>query len=489
VTTPGTAHAIIGGVADKKKIANVLSNRYASAKLTELWSPEYKIILERQLWIAVMKAQQGLGVDIPNEAIDAYEAVIDRVDLASIADRERVTRHDVKARIEEFNALAGHEHIHKGMTSRDLTENVEQLQIYRSLEFIRDKSIAVVARIADRAAQYKSLVMAGRSHNVAAQATTLGKRFATAADEMLVAIERTENLLDRYPLRGIKGPMGTAQDMLDLMDGDQNKLAALETSIADHLGFSRIFDSVGQVYPRSLDFDAVSALVQLGSGPSSLSHTIRLMAGTETVTEGFKEGQVGSSAMPHKMNARSCERVGGLQVILRGYLTMTADLAGQQWNEGDVFCSVIRRVALPDAFFAIDGMFETFLTVLDEFGAFPAMINRELERYLPFLATTRILMAAVRAGVGRETAHEVIKENAVAVALNMRENGGDQDLIERLAADERLPMSQADLDAALADRHAFIGAAESQVDHVLRRVQVLVDAHPEAAQYKPGEIL
>jgi len=476
-------------VADNVKIANVLSNRYASAELTQLWSPEYKIILERQLWIAVMKAQKDLGVDIPAEAITAYEDVIDRVDLASIAARERVTRHDVKARIEEFNALAGHEHIHKGMTSRDLTENVEQLQIFRSLEFIRDKAVAVVARIGTRASQYQSLVMAGRSHNVAAQATTLGKRFASAADEMLVAIERAEELLGRYPLRGIKGPMGTSQDMLDLMGGNQNKLASLETSIADYLGFARIFDSVGQVYPRSLDFDAVSVLVQLGAGPSSLAHTIRLMAGNETVTEGFKEGQVGSSAMPHKMNARSCERVGGLQVILRGYLTMVADLAGQQWNEGDVFCSVIRRVALPDAFFAIDGMFETFLTVLDEFGAFPAMIDRELERYLPFLATTRILMAAVRAGVGRETAHEVIKENAVAVALNMRENGGGQDLIERLAADERLPMTQAELEAALADKHAFIGAAETQVDRVVSRIDALVQLHPEAAKYQPGEIL
>nr|WP_196763702.1 adenylosuccinate lyase [Corynebacterium glutamicum] len=476
-------------VTDKKKIVNVLSNRYASAELSNLWSAEEKIIMERQLWIAVMKAQKDLGVEIPAEAIEAYEAVIDQVDLASIADRERVTRHDVKARIEEFNALAGHEHIHKGMTSRDLTENVEQLQIHRSLELVRNKGIAVVAAIGSRAAQYQSLVMAGRSHNVAAQATTLGKRFATAADEMLVALERVTELLNRYPLRGIKGPMGTAQDMLDLMEGDEARLSDLETRIAAHLGFDRVFDSVGQVYPRSLDFDAVSALVQLGSGPSSLSHTIRLMAGTETVTEGFKEGQVGSSAMPHKMNARSCERVGGLQVILRGYLTMVADLSGQQWNEGDVFCSVIRRVALPDAFFAIDGMFETFLTVLDEFGAFPAMIERELERYLPFLATTRILMAAVRAGVGRETAHEVIKENAVAVALNMRENGGDQDLIQRLAADDRLPMTEADLAAALADRHAFIGAAESQVSRVLDRIQVLVDAHPGAADYRPGEIL
>lgn len=473
----------------KKQIANVLANRYASAELVDLWSAETKIILERQLWIAVLKAQRDLGVDVPAEAIAAYENVIGKVDLESIANREKITRHDVKARIEEFNALAGYEQVHKGMTSRDLTENVEQLQVYRSLELIRTKAITVALRIAERAAEYDTLVMAGRSHNVAAQATTLGKRFASAAEELLVAIERIENLIERYPLRGIKGPMGTAQDMLDLMGGDETKLAELESRIATHLGFARVFDSVGQVYPRSLDFDALSTLVQLGAGPSSLAHTIRLMAGNETVTEGFKEGQVGSSAMPHKMNARSCERVGGLQVILRGYLTMAADLSGQQWNEGDVFCSVIRRVALPDAFFALDGMFETFLTVLAEFGAFPAMIDRELERYLPFLATTRILMAAVRAGVGRETAHEVIKENAVAVALNMRENGGEQDLIDRLAADDRLPLTKQQLDDALADRHAFIGAAESQTHRVIDRVRALVAQYPQAADYVPGEIL
>ena len=474
---------------EKPANPNVLSNRYASPEMAKLWSAEHKIILERQLWIAVMRAQRELGVEIPQEAIDAYESVIDQVDLDSIAARERVTRHDVKARIEEFNALAGHEHIHKGMTSRDLTENVEQLQIVRALELVRNKSVALLKAVGNRADAYKSLVMAGRSHNVAAQATTLGKRFASAADEILVAVARIESLLDGYPLRGIKGPMGTAQDMLDLMDGDEAKLAELETKVAHHLGFDTVFDSVGQVYPRSLDFEAISALVQLAAGPSSLATTIRLMAGNEVVTEGFKEGQVGSSAMPHKMNARSCERVGGFQVILRGYLTMVADLSGQQWNEGDVFCSVVRRVALPDAFFAIDGQLETFLTVLDEFGAFPAMINRELDRYLPFLATTRILMAAVRAGVGRETAHEVIKENAVAMALDMREHGAEQNLIERLADDERLPLDLAQLEEALADRHAFIGAAESQVDRVLARIDAVVQKYPDAADYRPGEIL
>ena len=470
----------------KPNNANVLSNRYASPEMATLWAPEHKIILERQLWIAVLRAQEALGVEVAKGAIEAYERVIDQVDLDSIAAREKITRHDVKARIEEFNALAGFEEIHKGMTSRDLTENVEQLQLYRSLELTRDKAVALLKAVGNRAGEYKSLVMAGRSHNVAAQATTLGKRFASAADEILVAIERIEELLGRYALRGIKGPMGTAQDMLDLLGGDEAKLAQLEQGIAEGLGFERVFDSVGQVYPRSLDFDVVSALVQLGAGPSSLATTIRLMAGNETVTEGFKEGQVGSSAMPHKMNARSCERVGGFQVILRGYLTMVADLAGQQWNEGAVFCSVVRRVALPDAFFAIDGQLETMLTVLDEFGAFPAMIGRELDRYLPFLATTRILMASVRAGVGRETAHEVIKENAVAMALDMRERGAEQNLVERLAKDERLPLTQEDLEAALADRPAFIGAAASQVDRVLARMPQVVDAPPAAAPYHPG---
>jgi adenylosuccinate lyase len=317
----------------------------------------------------------------------------------------------------------------------------------------------------------------------------LGKRFASAAEETLLALARVRELIDRYPLRGIKGPMGTAQDMLDLFDGDTAKLAELERRVADFLGFAAVLTSVGQVYPRSLDHDVVSALVQLGAGPSSLAQTIRLMAGHELVTEGFAPGQVGSSAMPHKMNTRSCERVNGLQVVLRGYASMAAELAGAQWNEGDVFCSVVRRVALPDAFFAVDGQTETFLTVLDEFGAYPAVITRELDRYLPFLATTKVLIAAVRAGVGREVAHEVIKEHAVAVALAMRERGAEPDLLDRLAADERLPLDRAALEAAVADRQAFTGAAADQVDRVAAQVAELVERNPAAAAYAPGAIL
>ena len=470
-------------------LPNVLANRYAGADLAAIWSPEHKIVLERQLWIAVLKAQRDLGIDVPDGVVEAYEAVVDKVDLDSIAARERVTRHDVKARIEEFCALAGHEHIHKGMTSRDLTENVEQLQVRSSLELVRDRVVAALARLARLAAEHRTLVMAGRSHNVAAQATTLGKRFATIADEMLVALDRLEDLLARYPLRGIKGPVGTAQDMLDLLDGDAGKLEELERRVAAHLGFDHVLTSVGQVYPRSLDFDVVSALVQVVAGPSNLATTIRLMAGIERVTEGFKEGQVGSSAMPHKMNTRSCERVNGLAVVLRGYLSMVGELAGDQWNEGDVSCSVVRRVALPDAFFAADGLFQTFLTVLDEFGAFPAVVQRELDRYLPFLATTKVLMAAVRNGVGRETAHEAIKEAAVGVALAMRQGQSENDVFARLAADERLGLTEEQLASLVADPITFTGAAVAQVDAVVRRVEEVVARHPDAAAYTPGAIL
>ncbi|WP_026423432.1 adenylosuccinate lyase [Actinokineospora inagensis] len=476
--------------AQKPRIPNVLAGRYASPELAALWSPEAKVRLERELWLAVLSAQADLGIDVPAGVVDDYRRVLDRVDLGSIADRERVTRHDVKARIEEFNALAGHEHVHKGMTSRDLTENVEQLQVRRSLELVRVRVAAVLSRLARLAAEHADLVMTGRSHNVAAQATTLGKRFATAADELLVAFTRLDELITRYPLRGIKGPVGTAQDMLDLLGGDQDKLARLERAVAGHLGFDEHLVSVGQVYPRSLDFDVVTALVQVAAAPSSLAKTIRLMAGHELVTEGFKPGQVGSSAMPHKMNTRSCERVNGLAVVLRGYASMVGELAGDQWNEGDVSCSVVRRVALPDAFFALDGLLETFLTVLDEFGAYPAVIARELDRYLPFLATTKVLMAAIQAGVGRETAHEAIKENAVAVALAMREKGiADNDLLDRLAADSRIPLDRAALDGLLADRLPFTGVAGAQVAAVVARVETVLARFPEAAAYAPGAIL
>jgi len=482
VKEPSEAHP-------SEPVLNVLAERYASAAMRDVWSRRGKVQLERDFWIAVMKAQRDLGVPIPAEAIRDYEQVKDQIDLDSIAKRERVTLHDVKSRIEEFSELAKRQFIHLGLTSRDLTENVEQLQIFQSLKITRKKFAAAILALARRAEEYRDLMITARTHNVPAQPSTLGKRLAMFGQEMLIALERLEGLIERYPVRGLKGAVGTQLDQLTLLGGRADKVASLESRVLKHLGIPASLGNVGQVYPRGLDFEVVSALHQVGAAASSFATTMRLMAGLGLVTEGFQDGQVGSSSMPHKANARNCERICGFSVILGGYVTMTGSLAGDQWNEGDVSCSVVRRVALPDAFFAIDGCLETLLTVLEQMEAFPSAIAQENARNLPFLATTTILMEAVKKGAGRETAHEAIKEHALAAVKAMRSGTGEGDLLDRLAGDRRLGLGKKALQSILAESARFVGAAPDQVDVFVAEVRPLAKRVKGAAEYRPARLL
>ncbi len=471
-------------------LPNVLAQRYATPEMREIWSPEGRVKLERDLWIAVLKAQREIGLDIPAEAITAYERVKDIVDLDAIRERERTTLHDVKARIEVFCELAGHEQIHKGMTSRDLTENIEQLQLFLSLKLLRVKIVAALQGLSSRAQQYKGLMITGRSHNVAAQPTTLGKRLAMFGEEILLGLESLDHFLETYPVRGIKGAVGTQLDQWTLFKGDSGKVDELEKRIGRHLGLPRVLDCTGQVYPRSLDHAAVGTLVQSGSGAAGFAHTLRLMAGQELASEGFLPGQVGSSAMPHKMNSRSCERINGFLYILKGFHNMLASLAGDQWNEGDVSCSVVRRVALPDACFAADGLWETFLTIMGQMEVYESRIREENNHYLPFLATTTLLMKAVERGAGREEAHDCIKEHAVAAARALRHGEiSKNNLLEKLDQDWRFPLSQAEMQQILDNPDNFIGNAVSQVGLFVRRVAEWGSRFPEAAGYKPHPIL
>ncbi len=464
-------------------IPNVLADRYASAEMRRIWSPGHKVVLERRFWVAVLQAQAELGVTVAEGAVEAYESVVEQVDLASIAERERVTKHDVKARIEEFNALAGRQEIHKGLTSRDLTENVEQLQVRLALGLVRDRMVAGLARLAERAAEHAAVAVTGRSHNVPAQVTTVGKRLAMAGEDLLQALARVEELLARYPLRGVKGPVGTQQDILDLLGGDPVAVGELERRVATHLGFENGLAAVGQVYPRSLDLDVVAAYLQAASGPAGFAVTLRLMAGVGLATEGFLPGQVGSSAMPHKQNARSSERITALAHILGGHLAMVTALVGDQWNEGDVSCSAVRRVALPDASFAVDGLFETFLAVLRGFAVYPDRIAAELGRELPFLATTKLLLALVKRDVGREDAHAAVKEHALVAA------GDGPAFLARLAGDARIGLSAADLTALIGDPLDLAGAAPAQVAAFVARVDEVAKRHPAAAAYAGADVL
>jgi adenylosuccinate lyase len=438
-------------------IPNVLANRYATKEMVAIFDPVNKIIAERKFWIAILRLQKAGGLSITDSDIASYEKVVEKVDLASIEKRERANRHDVKARIEEFNSLAGLEKIHIGLTSRDLTENIELIAIKDGLNLVRRRTLETLFLLEKSITKYEKTYMVGRSHNVAAQVTTLGKRFATCAQELLFSLASLEELIARLPLRGLKGPVGTGQDQIATL-GSIKDLDKLEEKLAKEYGFENTLSSVGQIYPRSIDFEVVSKLLQIASAPSSMATTIRLMSGFGLVSEGFKSGQVGSSAMPHKMNARSSERINGMMVLLRGYATMAADLAGDQWNEGDVSCSVVRRVVIPDAFYTIDGLLHTFMTVLTEFGIYEENINKELAEQLPYLATSQILTELVKKGMGREIAHELIKKHATTTTAS--------NFFNALASEKDFPLSISELNNLIKDPAAFAGSALAQSQEV-----------------------
>lgn len=461
-------------------VPNVLAERYSTDPMAGIWSPRNKTVLLRRLWILDLKIRAKLGKPIPAEAIAAYERVKDNIDFDSIAEREKVLRHDVMANIAEFNALAGYEIIHRGFTSRDETDNTEQLQILQALGLVRDRTVAIFLRLRKKISTHMMVDICGRSHLVAAQTTTLGKRFGNIAQELLLAFEDLEHFLATYPMRGIKGPMGTQQDMIGQL-GSDGLAMEYENLVREELGFPRTLTCVGQVYPRALDFKALSHLAALASAMGNFSNMVRLMAGLDLGHEGFTDDQAGSSAMPHKVNSRTAERIRGLLNVLCGYLEMTSRLLGDQWFEGDVSCSVVRRVALPDAFYAIDGLYEAAMHVLDEMEIFPKRIEAELHRYLPLLSTTALLTAATQNGMGRETAHKAIKRTSMAAVKEMRE-GGENRFVEMVTQALQLPP---EVVAKLVSRPNH-GAASAQAAHICERLSAIIRKYPDAAQYNPA---
>ena len=472
---------------------NVLSDRYASPAMNEIFSQMGRTVLERELWIAVMEAEHLLGVPIPAEEIAKFRAAINNFDFDFEREWERTYRHDIKAKIKHFLRVAGaKEHIHRPMTSRDLSDNVEQMQIKRACGIILGKYVSVLRHMIDKSLLYRDIFLTTRTHNVPAQLSTFGRRFSMWAEELLFHLTNFETFIKNYPLRGIKGPVGTQFDMLTLL-GNKEKVEQLEWIIAEKLGFSKILHCTGQVYPRSLDYALASQLALLSAACSSFSWTMRLMSGYELATEGFKPGQVGSTAMPWKMNARTAERTCGLSDVLKADADGLSRISGGQLQEGDVSCSVPRRVFTPDALYTSDGVCEATLTVLNEMGAYPAIIDREIDRYLPYLALTEILVLATQAGMGREKAHGIIREYSVAEALKMRESGSmENQLAENLAKDPEFMnagITHEAIQQVLSERSHFVGNALEQIDYMAAQAREFIERYKEESLYEPLPIL
>ena len=447
---------------------SIVGKRYASSQMQNIWSAETKILKERELWIAVMRAQAKLGLDISTEVIAAYESVKTEIDLGSIERREAELKHDVKARIEEFNALAGHQRIHIGLTSRDVTENVEGWQIKKSLELTLSSSAQLLEELAKKIESYSGLTIVGRTHNVPAQLTTLGRRFASWSEEFLIALESLETLQTNYRIKGIKGAIGTGSDLRVL---HSDNWLEIEKAVTDELGIEKTLIAPSQIYPRSLDFQVVASLYQLAAPIASIATNIRLMSGLGLLSEGRASGQVGSSAMPHKNNPRLSERVNGLFILLKGYLTMVSEISGNQWNEGDVSESVVRRVALADSFYSVDSILRSMKKILSELQVNESAISKELDRELEYLLSSKVLLKAVEKGIGRESAHILILESAAESRSSSSET-----FFELLAKSKELGLSLSELDALKSKPGEHLGDASKQAGQVLGLVRTQISA-------------
>lgn len=472
---------------------NALSERYVTPKINKIFSKRWKIIAERNLWIMVMKAQRDLGLDIPSEDIEKFERAKGDINPKLIKGIERRTQQDVKARIEAFIQVANAgQYIHMGMTSRDLTDNVEQVQIRDASKIIFGKNVSTLRHMLDKAAEYSNCLICARTHNQPAQPTSLGRRFSMWAEELLTHLNGFEEFVQGLALRGIKGPVGTQFDMRSLL-GDKRKVEELERIVSEQLGFSKLLNSPGQVYPRSFDYALINHLAQLGSASENFAETIRIMAGAGLVNEGFEEGQTGSSAMPYKMNTRTCERICSLAELLKMYADGASRISGDQWMEGDVSCSVLRRVIIPDAFYASDGLCENVLTVLNNIKVYEDEIFSELKKYLPFMATTEILQRAVKAGVGREDAHKAIKRLAIDETERMRRGNYDYNRLPELIASEPIfadvGITREEIDKMLSEPSHFLGNASVQIEAVRNSASPLLSKYSKEVKYEPEAIL
>lgn len=459
-----------------------LVERFATRPMAELWGPQRKFSTWRRCWIALAEAEKELGLDISDAQLDEMRAHAGDIDFERVRELERELRHDVMAHIHAYGIVAPKARpiIHLGATSCFVGDNTDLILMREGLRLILHQAVNVLAKLKGFALQWKDLATLGYTHYQPAQVVTVGKRACLWAQDLVFDIEQLEAAIGGLKCRGVKGTTGTQASFLALFDGDHGKVTALDQKVAEKLGFESSYPVTGQTYPRKVDTQVLKVLAGVGESAHKFASDMRLLQNLKEVEEPFEEKQVGSSAMAYKRNPMRSERICALARFL-----MASPVHGQfthatQWFERTLDDSAIRRLSLPEAFLACDAVLNLWLNVMEAPVVYPKVIEKRLREELPFMATENILMECVRRGGDRQEIHEIIRNHSQAAAHRVKTEGGENDLLDRLAGDKALGLSRKEIDSLL-DVSKFVGRAPQQVEEFVSGcVDPILDRHRES---------
>lgn len=455
-----------------------LAGRYASREMQVVFSDDRKFATWRQLWTALAEAEQELGIKTPtgepitDEQIAEMRAHIEDINYDVALAREKEVRHDVMAHVYAYGQQCPNAAgiIHLGATSCFVTDNTDIFNLRDALELVSQKTLGVIKLLGSFANQYKAMPTLGRTHGQSASAVTVGKRATLWLQDFSMAWEDVEYARNSLKMLGCRGATGTADSFLELFDGDEYKVEQLEEIIAEKMGFEgEIFPVSGQTYPRILDVRVLSALTMVATAAYKMANDIRLLQMLKEIEEPFEKNQIGSSAMPYKRNPMRSERDCSLARYDFSQASIAAMTAATQWFERTLDDSAIRRIILPEAFLSIDGVLKLSANIVDGLVVNGAIIERHLHEELPFMAVEKMVMAAVKKGMSRQEAHELLRQHSMEAGNQVKQLGKDNDLIERVANDESIPLSMEELQEML-NPNKMIGCCVRQVRHYLKVV-------------------
>ena len=474
----------------KDRYESPLASRYASREMLYLFSPDKKFTTWRRLWIALARAEMELGLPITQEQIDELEREKDNIDYGLAARRERELRHDVMAHIHAYGAVCPRAMpiIHLGATSCYVGDNTDIIIMKEGLCLIRDRLVRVLAALGRFASEYKALPTLGYTHFQAAQLVTVGKRATLWMNELLADLDEVVYRLENLKLLGCKGTTGTQASFLELFEGDMGKVLELDRKIAAEMGFDRVQPVTGQTYSRKVDSAILATLSGIAQSAHKFATDLRLLCHLKEVEEPFEAHQVGSSAMPYKRNPMRCERICALARYVISDGLNPAMTASVQWFERTLDDSANRRIAVSEAFLATDAILNLYENVAAGLVVHPKVIERHVMEELPFMATENLLMEAVKRGGDRQALHERIREHSLAAGQRVKDQGLDNDLLERIAADPAFGLSREEVLGRL-DPSDYIGCCPEQVDRFLaQEVRPVLERYAEALEGTAAEI-